>query len=139
VHYNFIALTIILLKKGYFLLYESMLETVIYARDKYLNKQNGLLFPDKAVLYICGIEDSEYKNQKINFWDNVYGFNMQAMKDNAISEPLVDVVDGKNIVTDVEPILILDLKKCCKDVRFFYCYYYYLLFLLLAILFILII
>ena len=138
-HYNFIALTIILLKKGYFLLYESMLETVIYARDKYLNKQNGLLFPDKAVLYICGIEDSEYKNQKINFWDNVYGFNMQAMKDNAISEPLVDVVDGKNIVTDVEPILILDLKKCCKDVRFFYCYYYYLLFLLLAILFILII
>jgi protein arginine N-methyltransferase 1 len=61
-----------------------MLETVLYARDKYLNKKNGLMFPDRAVLYICGIEDNDYKQQKISFWDNVYGFNMKSMKEIAI-------------------------------------------------------
>ena len=34
---------------GYFLLYESMLDCILVARDKYL-KPNGLLFPDRAVL-----------------------------------------------------------------------------------------
>ena len=49
---------------GYFLLYESMLDTVLYARDKYL-KPNGLIFPDKATIFMAGIEDGEYKDEKI--------------------------------------------------------------------------
>lgn len=49
---------------GYFLLYESMLDTVLYARDKYLNK-DGLIFPDKATIFMAGIEDGEYKEEKI--------------------------------------------------------------------------
>ena len=51
---------------GYFLLYESMLDTVLVARDKFL-KKGGLLFPDKATLYIAAIEDGEYMNEKITF------------------------------------------------------------------------
>jgi hypothetical protein len=34
---------------GYFLLYESMLESIITARDKWL-KPNGLILPDKLNL-----------------------------------------------------------------------------------------
>ena len=49
---------------GYFLLYESMLDTVLYARDKYL-RQGGLIFPDKATIYMAGIEDGDYKEDKI--------------------------------------------------------------------------
>lgn len=49
---------------GYFLLYESMLDTVLYARDEYL-KPGGLIFPDKATLFLAGIEDGEYKEEKI--------------------------------------------------------------------------
>ena len=49
---------------GYCLFYESMLNTVIYARDKWL-ASNGILFPDKAVLYICAIEDRQYKDEKV--------------------------------------------------------------------------
>ena len=33
---------------GYCLLYESMLETVLFARDKWL-AEGGLLFPDKGI------------------------------------------------------------------------------------------
>lgn len=49
---------------GYFLLYESMLDTVLYARDTYLEK-DGLIFPDKATIFFAGIEDGEYKEEKI--------------------------------------------------------------------------
>lgn len=49
---------------GYFLLYESMLDTVLYARDKYLAPE-GLIFPDKATIFVAGIEDGEYKDEKI--------------------------------------------------------------------------
>lgn len=49
---------------GYFLLYESMLDTVLYARDKYL-APNGLIFPDKATIFMAGIEDGDYKDEKI--------------------------------------------------------------------------
>jgi len=49
---------------GYFLLYESMLDTVIYARDTYL-RQEGKIFPDKATIYMAAIEDGDYKDDKI--------------------------------------------------------------------------
>uniref|UniRef100_M1AFL7 Protein arginine n-methyltransferase 1 n=1 Tax=Solanum tuberosum TaxID=4113 RepID=M1AFL7_SOLTU len=49
---------------GYFLLYENMLDTVLYARDKWLVK-DGLVLPDKASLYLTAIEDADYKDEKI--------------------------------------------------------------------------
>lgn len=49
---------------GYMLLFESMLDTVILARDKYL-APGGHLFPDKCTVYLAGIEDAEYKEEKI--------------------------------------------------------------------------
>ncbi|VDN28191.1 unnamed protein product [Dibothriocephalus latus] len=50
---------------GYCLFYESMLNTVLYARDKWL-APGGLIMPDHATLYICAIEDRQYKDEKIN-------------------------------------------------------------------------
>jgi Ca-activated chloride channel family protein len=49
---------------GYFLYYESMLDTVLYARDKYL-APGGLIFPDKATMMVCAIEDGDYKEEKL--------------------------------------------------------------------------
>merc|ERR1712000_669247 len=96
---------------GYFLLYESMLDTVLYARDTYLEK-NGLIFPDKATTFFAGIEDGDYKEEKIGFWDNVYGFDYTPLKETALSEPLVDTVELKTVVTDPAPVLTLDLYTC---------------------------
>jgi protein arginine N-methyltransferase 1 len=96
---------------GYFLLYESMLDTVLYARDKYL-VPNGLIFPDKATIFMAGIEDGDYKDEKIGFWDNVYGFNYSPLKQTALTEPLVDTVEIKAVVTDPTAVLTLDLYTC---------------------------
>lgn len=93
---------------GYFLFYESMLDTVLYARDKWL-KPGGLMFPDKATLYICAIEDAQYKSEKIDFWDNVYGLNMSCIKSVALTEPLVDTVDPEQVMTNVGAIFPVDM------------------------------
>ncbi|CAO3593151.1 unnamed protein product [Absidia cylindrospora] len=103
---------------GYFLLYESMLDTVLVARDKYL-VDGGMIFPDKATMYIAAIEDADYKNEKINYWDNVYGFNYSSIKEIALKEPLVDTVNGKVILSDAclfKEIDVLTAKK--EDLSF---------------------
>ena len=55
---------------GYFLFYESMLDTVVFARDKWL-KKDGLLFPDKFILKIAGCEDRNLLYEKQDFWHYV--------------------------------------------------------------------
>jgi protein arginine N-methyltransferase 1 len=47
---------------GYFLLYESMLDCVLWARDKYLKKDTGKMLPDRAKIFVAAIEDEQYKN-----------------------------------------------------------------------------
>ncbi|KAL8779635.1 MAG: hypothetical protein Q9194_001338 [Teloschistes cf. exilis] len=112
---------------GYFLLYESMLDTVLYARDQYL-APNGLIFPDRATIYLAGIEDGEYKDEKIGctlnlrrrydkakltrlslVWDNVYGFDYSPLKNTALTEPLVDTVEIKACVTEPAQVFAIDL------------------------------
>uniref|UniRef100_A0A146M4R8 type I protein arginine methyltransferase n=1 Tax=Lygus hesperus TaxID=30085 RepID=A0A146M4R8_LYGHE len=103
---------------GYCLFYESMLDTVLFARDKWL-KPGGMLFPDRACLYLTAIEDRQYKDEKINWWDNVYGFDMSSIRSVAITEPLVDVVDPKQVVTNSALIREVDLYTVTKaDLQF---------------------
>ena len=51
---------------GYFLMYESMLDTVLFARDKWL-KPGGLLMPDRCTLSVVAIEDAEYRCDALSF------------------------------------------------------------------------
>ncbi|KDP33742.1 hypothetical protein JCGZ_07313 [Jatropha curcas] len=95
---------------GYFLLYENMLNTVLYARDKWL-VSDGILLPDKASLYLTAIEDAEYKDDKIEFWNKVYGFDMSCIKKQAMMEPLVDTVDQNQIVTNCQLLKTMDISK----------------------------
>jgi len=99
---------------GYFLLYESMLDTVLFARDKWLVPGGGL-FPDKATLYLTAIEDAEYREDKINFWNNVYGFDMSCIKELALMEPLVDVCDPQQVISAACPVLNIDLYTVTKE------------------------
>lgn len=93
---------------GYFLLYELMLDTVLWARDKYL-KKGGLILPDKCNMYIAGIEDGQYKDEKIHYWENVYGFDYSPFKQVAMVEPLVDTVDNQSLVTSAYKFFDFDI------------------------------
>merc|ERR1712226_711061 len=99
---------------GYCLFYESMLDSVLYARDKWL-APDGLMFPDRATMYICAIEDRQYKDDKINWWDDVYGFDMSCIRSVALQEPLVDVVDKNQVVSNSCLLKEIDIQTCTKD------------------------
>jgi len=90
---------------GYALLYESMLPSVLHARDKWM-ADDGHMMPSEATIVMCAIEDQDYKAEKIDWWENVYGFDMSCIKKLATYEPLVDTVDHNQIVTDFNTILV---------------------------------
>jgi len=99
---------------GYCLFYESMLDSVLFARDKWL-ASDGLMFPDRATLYVTAIEDRQYKDDKINWWDDVYGFDMSCIRSVALQEPLVDVVDRNQVVANSCLLKEIDIQTCTKD------------------------
>lgn len=98
---------------GYCLLYESMLDTVLAARDRWL-APGGVLLPDRATVRLCGIEDADYRADKIDFWDDVYGFDYRAIKALAQGEPLVDTVDAGQVATDDVALVAFDLATMTK-------------------------
>nr|AFK35108.1 unknown [Medicago truncatula] len=95
---------------GYFLLFENMLNSVLFARDKWL-VDDGVILPDIASLYLTAIEDKDYKEDKIEFWNNVYGFDMSCIKKQALMEPLVDTVDQNQIATNCQLLKSMDISK----------------------------
>ena len=99
---------------GYFLLYESMLDSVLWARDHYL-APGGVMLPDRAQLYIAAIEDGQYKHQKMTFWNDVYGVDMSCLTPTVMKEPLVDTVDANSLMSEPVKVLDLDLVRCNKD------------------------
>ena len=49
------------------------------------------------------------RQEKIDFWDNVYGFDMSSIKERALIEPLVDNVDPEQIATNSHQIKTIDI------------------------------
>eukprot|EP01056_Protomagalhaensia_sp_Gyna25_P001956 Protomagalhaensia_sp_Gyna_25__1955@NODE_2040_length_1332_cov_217_488012_g1685_i0_p1_GENE_NODE_2040_length_1332_cov_217_488012_g1685_i0NODE_2040_length_1332_cov_217_488012_g1685_i0_p1_ORF_typecomplete_len382_score70_46PrmA/PF06325_13/7_9e24Methyltransf_25/PF13649_6/5_8e14Methyltransf_25/PF13649_6/1_7e03PRMT5/PF05185_16/1e11MTS/PF05175_14/2_2e11Methyltransf_31/PF13847_6/1_1e10Cons_hypoth95/PF03602_15/3_5e10Methyltransf_16/PF10294_9/6_6e10CMAS/PF02353_20/1_6e09Met_10/PF02475_16/7_5e08Methyltransf_3 len=93
---------------GYFLLYESMLDTVLFCRDKWL-KTGGLIFPDRATLHLAAIEDGEYRKEKFEWWNNCYGLDYTPVKRCIMEEPIVDTVQENAIATEACCVLDLNL------------------------------
>ena len=105
---------------GYFLLYESMLDTVLYARDKWLVKDTGIIMPDRFHINIVGFEDESYfKANKEHFWNDIYGINMGCLGRLVFVEPLVESIDPKLITTTASRIYTLDLYTCKKEEAMF--------------------
>ena len=93
---------------GYFLLFESMLDTVLYARDKWL-KEGGKILPDKAKIYLAAIEDYNYVKDKKTFWNDVYGVNMNCIAPIFYSEPSIFNYESKYVISNSCKIFEIDL------------------------------
>ena len=86
---------------GYFLLYESMLPSVLFARDLYLVNP-AHCYPDVAVLYVAGMHDRRSKVEYVDWWKDVYGFDMTPLVTDAdrYCGSSVETVQADDIVTD---------------------------------------
>lgn len=82
---------------GYCLLFESMLDSVLFARDKWL-KPGGLLFPDQCSLHVFALISSEKQDQSNNCWSNFFGFNFLALRTLSLQEARITDIDASTVI-----------------------------------------
>ncbi|XP_033481287.2 protein arginine N-methyltransferase 3 [Epinephelus lanceolatus] len=97
---------------GYFLLFESMLDSVLYARDLYL-ADGGSVYPDLCNISLAAIGDTQKHQDHIAFWDDVYGFNMACMKKVVVPEAAVEVVNADTLISEPTVIQTIDCNRVC--------------------------
>lgn len=103
---------------GYFLLFEGMLDSVIYARDNYL-KPGGHLLPDQCNISLVASGDVDTHKKLIDFWSDVYGYKMNCMKSEVVREASIDIVSSKNIISEPCIVKDIDIRTCNTDVMDF--------------------
>jgi len=69
---------------GFYLLHESMLNSVLIARDRFLSA-GGAMFPSEARLYCCPTALPALYREQVDFWDSVAGFDMSAIGDAVVT------------------------------------------------------
>ncbi|XP_016959964.1 protein arginine N-methyltransferase 1 [Drosophila biarmipes] len=77
---------------------EAMLNSVLFARDKWLTR-GGLILPSVGNLWLIGAQDP-HRLATLNFWHNVEGIDMSCVRKQFSQEPLVDCVPIQQLLTD---------------------------------------
>ncbi|GFR48908.1 hypothetical protein Agub_g10857, partial [Astrephomene gubernaculifera] len=91
---------------GYALLFETMLDTVLHARDRYL-KPGGALLPDRAAIYIAGASSAA---GGLGFWNDVYGFDMRP-----VAAAIAEAGQGQAVVLEVKKEHLVTSTACVKE------------------------
>lgn len=97
---------------GFYLLHESMIDSVIYARDRFL-KFDGIIIPALAHIYVCPTSiDSFYKSNLQN-WKSFHGFDFSSFgEDLSFSNGGIKIMSIKetDLIDDPKIIASFDLK-----------------------------
>ncbi|KAJ8081154.1 hypothetical protein PM082_017997 [Marasmius tenuissimus] len=91
---------------GYALLYESMLDSVLTARTRFL-KPGGIMAPSQCKMMLGLSDASEIVKDRISFWNDVYGFDLSVMAQEVPEEAIVDVVGPHTMLSD--PHVVKDI------------------------------
>ncbi|KAG2066288.1 S-adenosyl-L-methionine-dependent methyltransferase [Suillus decipiens] len=108
---------------GYALLYESMLDSVLRARDRFLKPEGGVMAPSQCRIMFGLCEGSEILEEYIDFWSDVYGvccsisscciilkllagFDLSVMGKRVYKEAIIDVIEPGSMAN--EPYLLKD-------------------------------
>jgi len=68
---------------GYFMVHESMLDSVFVARDRWL-KEGGAMYPSRAQLFAVPGDFREQVEKKTGYWStDVYGFDLSVLRSEA--------------------------------------------------------
>lgn len=119
---------------GYFLLRESMLDSLIRARDKFLKPATGLMFPSHTTMYIAPVQDEEERRAGCNEyaaamtdWNDfsettkqVYGVDMEILqpdfdreqKDYYMWSSRWRELQPENVLAEPKAIKYLDMMNC---------------------------
>jgi len=98
---------------GYCLFYESMLDSVLFARDKWL-APGGLVLPDLCSLHLTAVGDEARRRERAEVWE-VGGLSFGAMGRLASMEPSTEYVRPRALISTTCCIKKLDLNTCSRE------------------------
>ena len=103
---------------GFYLLHESMFDSVILAREKFL-APGGIMVPSEACLYACPITMTEYYRSKFDVWKNYCGFNFALLGDlikcKTFSQPVIHDINVSHCIAEPELIFHMDMHFADKE------------------------
>ena len=98
---------------GFHLLHESMFDSVIYARDKWL-KGTGIMLPDIAQVFMAPVNMGRFAAEHFAFWEDYQGFDFSALVplevERALRAPQILAVAPEQLLADPQCVARLDCK-----------------------------
>ena len=100
---------------GYALFFETMLPSVMAARDALMTPNGGMMYPNGSRIYLEGGRDAE----RLGYWNNVHGIDMSPMRERMAreltQEAWVELVNDECIITNRAMLIEHDLNKCIDE------------------------
>jgi SAM-dependent methyltransferase len=95
---------------GFYLVHESMMNSVLDARDRWL-KPDGLMLPSHATIYACPVSMDQYRRDKLEFWADICGLDFTPFGDNLTSGTQFSCFTGTKVqlLTLQAPFQLLQL------------------------------
>ncbi|EJC98461.1 S-adenosyl-L-methionine-dependent methyltransferase [Fomitiporia mediterranea MF3/22] len=94
---------------GYALLYESMLDSVLVARDRFLKPRGGLIAPSQARMLLALSSANEVVKDRVEYWSDVHGFDMSPMAEGVYEDAIIEVVGSETLLSDTTIIKNINL------------------------------
>ncbi len=98
---------------GFYLFHESMLNSVIVARDRWL-AVDGVMVPSTVTLYLSPVSMKDYVRENFECWKSLYGFDfsplLPAIQNKALTQPVITVIDQKQCLAEPELVTCLDIQ-----------------------------
>ena len=82
--------------------------------DKIL-KPDGLMIPATANMEMCLMDNEQLWQYYNGFWENVYGFTMNAMKKKTKGEGQVTVMSKQHVASELIELIKWNLRTCTVD------------------------
>jgi len=108
---------------GFYLFHESMLESVIYARDHFLRKteqdQSMNIFPSHAYLYCAPFVDQNIRIELNTMWKNYFDLNfspiLQCIQNSDLNQCVIETIEPSQLVHEAQLIQSIDLRTIRID------------------------
>jgi len=100
---------------GTFLIFESMMESLLFARDRHL-KPDGRMFPSHANIFLTPVTMDDFYKEKVEFWKEVYGVDMSIVipfaKKCAFEKPMIDkAIKPECVLSEPQIINTFDMRE----------------------------
>lgn len=111
---------------GFYLVHESMLSSVLNARDRFL-KPEGVMIPTTATIWCAPAQLTQFHQEHIEYWNNLYGFDFSPVIPYArtaathTASTMVVTVLPDDLLSKPEQVAVIDMKNdALNDVSFFW-------------------